>query len=126
MAKPTDRKFRHHPVGLVRHNDGTFSFVGPLLFPLPKEYVAGDPVTVRVRANVAAPCKATLGLVTRKLGAGLGPNICATPAQALTGFESGYDFEITPAGLAAGDVLYLEPQADAGRILAVSIRVKAR
>lgn len=77
-------------------------------FPLPAEYQAGGAVTVRVRAKVSALQEVadTVDVAVKKVGdAGLGADICATAAQALTAEYADYDFTVTPTGLAAGDVL---------------------
>jgi len=82
-------------------------------YTLPPEYVAGETVTLRVR------CKETVGAATVSTSidaavykcdkeAGIGSDLCATALQDVTTSFGNKDFDITSAGLAAGDVLDIE------------------
>jgi hypothetical protein len=92
-------------------NNTSASEVAAFTFALPEKYVDGEAVTVRVRAKVSAArqVSATVDVVAKKQGdTGLGSDICATAAQNLTTSYVNYDFTITPTGLVAGDVLWIE------------------
>jgi len=80
-------------------------------FALPARYVAGQPVTVRIRSkvSVARGASQTVDCIVKKVGdAALGSDICATAAQTLTTSYADYDFTITPDSLNPGDVIYIE------------------
>lgn len=86
------------------------SEVAAFLFVLPQEYVAGEAITVRVRAKVSATrtVSQTVDVVAKKVGDTLGSDICTTAAQSLTTSYANYDFTVTPTSLVAGDVLWVE------------------
>jgi hypothetical protein len=79
-------------------------------FALPDNYVNGDTVTVRVRAKVSATrfVSQTVDVICKLAGDTFGSDICETAAQTLTTSYANYDFVITPTGLVAGDVLWIE------------------
>lgn len=82
-------------------------------FPLPPEYVSGQPITVRVRAKEevgAATVSTTVDVKVYKTDkeAGIGSDICATDAIDVTTAVGNKDFTVTPTGLVAGDVLDIE------------------
>jgi len=77
---------------------------------IPAGYVAGQAVTLRVRAKVSVArfVSATVDAVVKECGDTLGADICATAAQNLTVAFVNYDFTITPTDLVAGDELNIE------------------
>lgn len=77
---------------------------------LPDNYVDGGAIELRVRAKVSADRQTsqTVDAVVKLLGDSLGSDICADAAQTLTTSYANYDFTITPTGLVAGDVLWVE------------------
>jgi hypothetical protein len=79
------------------------------LFELPKQYVAGAAVTLKVRAKVtvAATVSATLQAAAYRAdgAAGVSANLQAGAAQALTTAFADYTFTITPTALNPGDTL---------------------
>lgn len=81
-------------------------------FRLPKSYVAGGAVTVRLRAkvSVARAVSATCDVVAKRIdGDGAaGSDICATAAQNLTTSYADYDFTVTPTTLVPGDLLLVD------------------
>ncbi|HMQ16016.1 MAG TPA: DUF2190 family protein [Phycisphaerae bacterium] len=87
------------------------SNAGRFLFTLPREYAAGEAITCRVRARITGDVEVaqTIDLVAHKAdgAAGVGADLVATAAAAVTDAFANYDFEITPTGLAPGDVLDL-------------------
>jgi hypothetical protein len=78
---------------------------------IPAEYDAGQTVTMRFHAGMkttVADGSCTLDLVAYKSNeeAGIGSDICNTAAQSINSLtDADKDFEITPTGLTAGDVL---------------------
>lgn len=93
-------------------NNNSKTNVCRFLFALPAEYDAGETITCRVRAKVggALAVAQTVDIEAYKsdLGAGVGSDLCATAAQAVTTSYANYDFTITPTGLVAGDLLDIE------------------
>ena len=79
------------------------------LFELPKEYVAGQAVTIRVRAKVtvAATVSATIVAAAYKAdgAGGDSANLVTTAAAALTTSFANYDCVVTPTALNPGDTL---------------------
>lgn len=81
------------------------------LIALPANYVDGQAITLRIRAKVSAARQVaqTVDAVVKLASDGaLGSDICATAAQSLTTDFANYDFTVTPTGLVAGDVLWVE------------------
>lgn len=85
-------------------------------FTLPPEYVAGQTVTLRVRAietvgaaQVSTTIDAEVFEANKDGGLGGSPtDLCATNALDVTTDAGNKDFTITPTGLAPGDVLDIE------------------
>ena len=79
--------------------------------PLPTEYVDGETVTLRFRAGMVttiADQSATLDVQAYRADreAGIGADICATAATTINSTTlADIDFTITPATLAAGDLI---------------------
>ena len=84
---------------------------GRFQFQIPAEYDAGETLTLRLNAGMettVASTSATLDVECYKSdrAAGLGSDLCATAAQAMNSLVfANKDFQITPTGLSAGDVL---------------------
>ena len=80
------------------------------VFPLPAEYVSGGAITMRLRGKVSAnrDTAQTLVVVVKKMSDALGGDLNATSLQTVTTSYANYDFTITPTGLVAGDILYVE------------------
>lgn len=82
-------------------------------FVLPAEYVAGETITVRVRAAMLTTISdgtATVDVECWKASAdgAAGSDLCATAAQSINSLTpANKDFTITPTGLAAGDRLLI-------------------
>lgn len=78
-------------------------------FALPGEYVAGQTVTLRVKARITGNVSTTQTIdaeVYKTDGAaGIGSDLCATAAQSLTTSFANKDFDVTATGLAPGDLL---------------------
>lgn len=80
-------------------------------FALPPSYVAGSPITVRVKAGMVTGVSdgtATVDVEAWKRdGTGAaGADLCSTAAQSINSLTAANkDFTITPTGLVAGDVL---------------------
>lgn len=118
------------PSGAFGLTVGTFGSASPAIFgeaasgasktnkmrrqyALPVEYVAGGNITVRVKGKetvAAAQVATTIDIAVYKCdkAAGIGSDLCATNAQDVTTSATNADFSVTPAGLAAGDVLDIE------------------
>lgn len=82
-------------------------------FTLPAEYVSGESITLRIpckEAVGAATVSTTIDAVVHKSdgAGGIGADLCATAAQDVTTDAANKDFDITPAGLVAGDELDIE------------------
>lgn len=79
---------------------------------LPKSYVAGGTITVRLRAkvSVARTVSATCDVVAKRIdGDGAaGSDICTTAAQSLTTSYANYDFVVTPTSFVPGDLLLVD------------------
>lgn len=82
------------------------------IFSLPAWYIAGSPITVRIRGKVATTVSTVSNSLdcTCKVNAdgALGSDICATAAQ--SGVLTTYgdkDFVITPTGRVAGETLHI-------------------
>lgn len=100
-------------LGTTTNGGGTASAseVASVIAALPQDYVDGEAVTLRVRAKVSAAREVaqTVDAVVKKIGDGaLGSDICATAVKTLTAAYADYDFTITPASLAAGDLLQID------------------
>lgn len=81
------------------------------VFVVPDTYVAGQPISLRVRAKVSAArtVSATVDAVVRRMtDAGVTADLVTTAAQALTTSYANYDFTITPTTIVAGDVLFVD------------------
>jgi hypothetical protein len=80
-------------------------------FVLPPEYVAGESITLRVRAAMLTTVSDGTATVDAEVfkengDGGVGSDICATAAQSINSLTpANKDFTITPTGLVAGDVL---------------------
>ena len=94
-------------------------------FALPPEYVAGETITLRVRAAMLTTVSDGTALVDAEVwkqdGDGaVGADICATAAQSINSLTpANKDFTITPTGLVAGDVLQVRLSfsgADVGNV----------
>jgi hypothetical protein len=89
------------------------------LFELPPEYVAGQSITVRLRAKmkVVADASCTLDVKCYRQAAPT-VDICATDAQSInSATAANYDFTITPTNCVVGDLLNIiiyEAGTDAG------------
>ena len=87
------------------------TWTGRFLFALPANYVAGQAVTIRVRAKkgLDAWSAATVDLnvyASSENGVGgISADLCATDAQAVAQAVADKDFTITAAALVAGTVL---------------------
>lgn len=82
-------------------------------FTLPPEYVAGQTVTLRVRAIEAVGAATVSTTIDAEvfeadLAGGISADLCTTAAIDVTDTIGNKDFTITPTGLAAGDVLDIE------------------
>jgi hypothetical protein len=80
-------------------------------FQIPAEYDAGETIAVRLVAGMkttVASTSATLDVECYKSdeAAGVGSDLCTTAAQSINSTSFGdKDFQITPTGLTAGDIL---------------------
>lgn len=93
----------------------TEASVGWIIATLPANYVAGGPLAIRARAGIvlagdAALTSATIDFEARKQAADgtVGSDLVSTAATAITTTFGDKDFNITPTGLAAGDVLVIK------------------
>lgn len=78
--------------------------------PLPAQYVAGEDITLRLKAlcSPLATLFSACDVVAAKLSGGsVGSDICATASQNLATAEADYDFTITGDSLNPGDIVYL-------------------
>lgn len=91
-------------------NNTSVTETASFIFPLPSDYVAGSPITIRIRGKVSAarfvactvvPVVKTI--IDGVLGANIGP-----AAQALPLAYADLDFVVTPAGLVAGQQLQVD------------------
>lgn len=82
-----------------------------VLVPLPPEYVAGQTITLRVRAGMLTTvaddsCDLDAEVHAQDDDGGISADICATAQQSINSLTlANKDFTITPTGRAAGDVL---------------------
>lgn len=80
-------------------------------FALPPEYVAGESVTLRVRAAMLTTVSDGTAFVDAEVwkengNGGVGSDLCSTPQQSINSLTpSNKDFVIDPTGLEPGDVL---------------------
>lgn len=81
-----------------------------VLFKMPADYIAGQNLTVRLRAKTTGLGQVAnqFDLEAKLVGdAAVGSDICATAIQTVTAAYANYDFTITGTSLAPGDVLQL-------------------